>query len=415
MVLLTILVLLVVVLICRFYLWYKIFHTEAKYKCINASTTKASGYPKLPSFKAGAQAVQAVQILHKQQYTKYSDIEGNHNKLPTSIYHLDSKGKNNRYERLLQGDSRESVLFESDELSSNLSEDCMTYNSDASWPQYSTKLLQQKQLDNGDIKYYEGKLESSRQRFKSDPTIYSKNIYEDKTDDSKNRPANQIAQKTRLSNPIKYRRFSDGKRARRPSAQTLMNISDGEIEFILFYHLEKRLLYVTIKSLKCISLNADNFIGVLEKYNRNDKHRPENKPHLIQDEDGTVTLSDMENLSYMVYVTLSPKIFYKNHTNLAFGTSEATFNETFTISVLSAEQLGSYEITFHALCTFANGEPMVFGEGHVPLKEFKVFQNIPCSVKLAPPSEEFELLQVHKKPKDIKKNLLAGCLEFVFF
>ncbi|XP_065672830.1 uncharacterized protein LOC100202392 isoform X2 [Hydra vulgaris] len=401
-VLLTILILLVIGVVCRFYIWHKIFQKKPKYQYVNPSTTKAPGYPKLPSFKAGAQTVQAVQILNKQQYTKYYDINGNRkDKIPLPP---DSKGKSNGYEKVFQGDSQESVFLESDELSSNQSEDSMILNSDPNWPGCATQLLQRKQLDNGDINYYESKLLSSKQKFKSEPIIYN-NVYENKTDDPKHRQVNQTGQKNvTVPNPEKkIRRSSDSRsRQRRCSAQTLMNICDGEIDFIIFYQAEKRLLNVTVKSLKYVNLNAYDFIGVLNKYNRNDKNRPEGKPHLIQNNDGKIVLNDSENLSYMVYVTLSPNNFYKNHTNLTFGKNEVLFNETFAISAVSAEHIGFYDIVFHALCSLANGEPMVFGEGYATLKDYKWFQNTLQSVKLTPPKEEFELLQ---NPTDVQTDL----------
>ena len=232
----------------------------------------------------------------------------------------------------------------------------------------------------------EGRLNPSmRARFQSEPILNSRF---DNNDDDKS-PLSPATGRHR-----KVNRLSSRTAKVRHRALSVIAPADGQVEFTLFYNADEKMLTVNLVQLIEIQLKAECFVGVLDVYDKEDKHerKKSTNVHLIRNSDNTLQLSDYADTGFFLYLTLLPNRSYSRHTAVVFGKRGVVFNERFTIHGQALDNMSQAYLCIHALCKFGrDSEPIVLGEVDVPLKRLQNAQLLPFMANLDAPSEEIEL------------------------
>jgi len=352
---LVLLVIAVIIVLCRLYLWNIIFKKKHHYKKL--STSKSDKNPK---------------DIHSENQLLVND----------SLFPFESSNsKMNRYWR----HSSSQFDFSSQELSQSQQFDSQSDYSSSDVFHFDDSFSAKSsgsEFDRRDWgRPYSGippsrKLtKSSRMRFRSEP-ILNKNL--DKVNGSNLRP---------------QRRFIK-KRIKSSKVLSVLTPAAGQIEFSLFYDPDERSLVINIIQLTNIVLTAECFADVLEVVDHHNSERNKaNSVHLIRNSDGKLELSEYIETGFSICISLLNKKKYLDQpTSTVFGEQNALFNEKFTISGQSLEQLASSCLYMHALCMFGrNSEPIVIGEVKVPLKRLQTSQLLPFLATLAQPEIEVVL------------------------
>jgi len=225
--------------------------------------------------------------------------------------------------------------------------------------------------------------QNMKSRFRSEPILNSRHDNDDEA---------PLSPTTRHSH--KRYRLSSRTAKLRHRALSVNAPADGQVEFTLYYDAEEKILRVNLVQLIELHLKAECFVGVLEIYDKEDKHerKKSTNVHLIRNNDNTLQLSDYADTGFFLYLTLLPNRNYCRHTAVVFGKEGVVFNERFTIHGQALDNMSQAYLCIHALCKFGrDSEPIVLGEVNVPLKRLQNSQLLPFMANLDAPSEEIEM------------------------
>ena len=355
--LLATLVVAVIFLACRYYLYDKVKTKKKSYSRSPFGSPTANGHPVLPSFKS---VIQTVQMKAGDQRTNYRDLSSPYTHKKYSYARISDEEI--YYDKLesptrSRSDASEISMF---------SDDTLTSPTAKSEPDYRVK-----------------KLKKQKTRFRSEPSLIQMDSGIEQSESS-------------FLDVKRCRTSSSASGNRRPSsasaALSLVSPAGGQLEFVLFYDPEQKALNITITQLLDITLEPEIFLGILDVYDKADKTPKTNRAYLKRNQNHVLELFNADQIGFFVYVTLLPKKTFRKYTNVVFGPGSIVFNEKLLLSGYTLEHLAPFFLCFHTLCKFGRvGEPIVLGEVKVPLKQLQTSQALPFMANLGPPQEELEL------------------------
>ena len=185
------------------------------------------------------------------------------------------------------------------------------------------------------------------------------------------------------------------KAKRSKSARTVVAVAapiQGEIQFTLHFNPDERTLTIQLAQLTNIVFRPESFIGLLDIVDRGTEHTCESNLFLLRNTDGTFELSGTQLAGYSLCVTLLPKRNFQKQTNIVVGVESAVFNEKFVIHGQTHESILGMYFCIHALCKLGReSDPIVIGEVNVPLKHLQPEKILPFSANLELPEEQIVL------------------------
>ena len=344
----------VIITLCRFYVWKKVFPLKHQYSKLNPHPCYK------PPISSDSKTPPFLFIQEQQQPSPFSNnshetLDGSSSSGKTSTAPLSAPWK--RTGPLSPySDVSTTELFHFDE---NRSITSPGSEYDGNFPDLPTPKP--------------GKLtKKMRKRFRSEPALSSHN---------NNASFGELKRKT--------------KRAKSASKViTVVAPAYGQLQFSLYFDPEERTLTLQLSQLTGIVLLPESFVGLLDVIDRGAEHTNDKNLFLLRNSDGTIELSGCKTAGYSIYVTLLPKGNFQKQTNIIVGDVSAVFNEKFVIHGQTHEGLIDMHLCMHALCKLGrDSEPIVLGEIKVPLKHLQLGQILPFMANLELP-EELIVLEV---------------------
>ena len=185
------------------------------------------------------------------------------------------------------------------------------------------------------------------------------------------------------------------KTKRSKSASAVVTVAapvQGQVQFSLYLDLDERTLTIQLSQLTNIVFRPESFVGLLDIVDRGAEHKNENNLFLLRNNDGTFEFSGTQTAGYSLCVTLLPKRNFQKQTNIIVGDESAVFNEKFLIHGQTHDSLAGMHLCIHALCKLGrDSEPIVIGEVNVPLKHLQPEKVLPFSANMELPEEHIIL------------------------
>jgi len=392
---------------CYFCLWERC--KKKRRKSVASGNSKLSnGYPKMPHFRPAARDIQPVQIKHGDQYTRYADLSNPTSSQSTSDLEASvesvqpeqkKRHKHGGYRRLDRSKTQQSFFFDKNiplpfekpiEEAISCTEIFYPQVANPTRPpppaksissisalrsDRKTRLSQVKRpgrsLSTADI----DRSKLVKGRYKSEPNLLYANIEND-LEGSATSVASSLA----------------------AAATSVLHPAAGHVEFGLFYNPDNKCLDITINKLLDVHVKPENFIGLLEKHTVNSHEKHKSKTYLKEHDDESIELVAHTKIGYLVYITLllpdttRHDATFTRHTNVVFGSTNFIFNELFSLSGHSLEELHDWSLVLHVLTQFGEGgEPIVVGEIVVPLQRLQPCLSLPFLAAMETPEYPLEL------------------------
>ena len=374
LVLLGLLIVAVAAILCRFYLWHKIFpqkhknHLYSKLEpkndvtvqdTIKPSTNRC--YKQVPISETGTPPflfIEHPQNQHElhQINNNFSNVD-NSDKILSPMYNIQPQpspiSKSPSYWKRGQsingpsprvsGSSGPLLSPYSDVSTSELFHFDDNQSARSSCSEYDENLSQKQQNVPKP-----GKLtKKMRKRFQSEPILNNNNTNNDinltssfRVDLNSKQANNKKSKRAKSSSSSLYSSASSG--STKTKLVTSIASANGQVQFSLYFEPSDKSLTLQLSQLSGIELRPESFIGILDAIDRGStsKHNTyqsgnsnsDDNLFLLRNTDGSVELSGCQTAGYFLSVALLPKRNFTKETEIVVGDVSAVFNARFVIN-----------------------------------------------------------------------------------
>jgi len=413
--------------LCYFYVCRKSFKRKQKN---NVADGLRNCYPKMPLFKAAARDIQIVQMLQRDQYSRFAELNIPQPVIPTEK----STSNKNALEDIFTTAERKR---KEGSTGRTYSPQQFHFNKGSTHDMYFDEAI-------NCTEYYYPQVDSPRSisslpttqhRSEVDSPRSTTTQHRQEAHTSSTQPTERKGHRSRYSSKREKRSLSSVEspvRARRPpllkgkyksegnvsllgsfefddpdnrntcalrAPMSVVYPAEGNVEFGLFFNTDNTTLTITINRILDLYVKPINYIGILETVRHDSNDKPKSRPYLKEDDDEIIELVHNGKMAYLVYVSILPDIDYKEHTNVVFGSTNIIFSESFKVTGHSLEDLRQLELCLHVLSQFgSHGDPIIIGEVKVPMQELQACQTLPFMMEIGAPDTELEITaRVHKE------------------